>query len=191
MVSISRKLLSWVIPSLFLSCSFSSQAEVTLNSGESFQTSFELHADGNVFRISDYEWDVELMAFDSANPPGTYGGTGFITVTMYENIDYTGNVFTITEDSGASSVFGGTFDSRFSDWSGSMRISYTGTGVLELQLVTISNNAGNIGPSFVATTSFVPVTSPVPWPPALMLFVPGLLATGLMVVRRQRSAAAT
>jgi hypothetical protein len=189
MFSISRTLSAWAALPVLLFSSFSGQAAVALNSGQSYQTSFALQSDGSAFKISDYEWEIEVTAVDSDNPPGNYGGTGFVTVTLFENVDFSSPVFNFTVDSGASSVFGGSFDSRFSDLSGSLVISYTGSGVLDLQQITISNLAGAEAPSFVATTTFVPMASQVPWPPAALLFVPGLLITGLAAARRRRGEA--
>jgi hypothetical protein len=53
----------------------------------------------------------------------------------------------------------------------------------------VGSQAGTDGPFFNATTTFEPMASPVPWPPALALLQPELLLT-VGVAARQRHAAA-
>ena len=122
---ISRTLSRLVMPSVLVFSAVGSQAVVTLESGQSYQTSFSLQSDGQYFLSSDYFWDAQLQAVDSA-ATGPDAGTGVLTVSFFENIDFTGLVYTTSIDSSSATFgafLGGQFDPRFTDLSGSMRIA--------------------------------------------------------------------
>lgn len=180
-----------VIAAALLLGAFGSQATVTLASGESHQTAFGLQSEGQYILSSDFFWDAQLQAVDSAATE-PYSGTGVLSVSFFENIDFTGLVYSTSIDSSSAAFgafLGGEFTPRFEDHTGSIRISYTGIGTVELQSITVSNRAGSQGPFFNATTTFEPMASPVPAPPSLALFLPGLLVTAVVAARRRRVAA--
>lgn len=148
--------------------SFSAQSSVTLHTGESFFSSFSLISQGNGFKETDFFWDLGALI----NFAGPSAG---VTLTAYEDLAGTQQVFTspfsILFSGGRS--FLGSHETLFEDFNGSFRITNTGADSIELVDVIVSNFAGDLAPSFVATATITP--SAVPLPAAVWLFLPALL----------------
>tara|TARA_R110002073_G_scaffold43636_7_gene121718 strand:- start:200 stop:721 length:522 start_codon:yes stop_codon:yes gene_type:complete len=166
-----RKLL---LAAALLATSFAANSAVTLHSGDAYFASFSLVSDGNAFKETDLFWDVGALV-------NFAGPSADLTVTAYEDIAGTQQVFSGAFPSLFSGGRGyiGSNDDVFSDLSGSFRITNTGTNAVEVVEVVVSNFAGSIAPSFVATATITP--SAVPLPAAAWLFVPvvaGLLRIG-------------
>ena len=160
-----------------LTC-LNANASVILNAGESFSSAFTLNSDGDKFKVTDFFWDAEVKVFN----PSAFGS---LTLTLYEDTLGINQVYSSTSSwvtgAGATttSVFGSN-DSLFTDFNGSFTLTNTSLrgDSLTLHDVTISNFAGTLGPSNVATTTITP--SAVPLPAAAWLMLSGLGVLGLL-----------
>ncbi len=162
---------------MLLATSFSAQSSVTLNTGESFFSPFSLISQGDGFKETDFFWDLGAQI----NFAGPSAGA---TLTAYEDLAGTEQVFTSPFSflfSGGRSFLGSN-NALFEDLNGSFRITNTGANSIELVDVIVSNFAGDVAPSFVATATITP--SAVPLPAALWLFLPALL--GVFGLGRKR-----
>lgn len=171
-----------VLSSLLISCSLSTQASVILQNGDSYSTAFTMQSMPDFYKLTDNYWESILELVDSANPPYEYNGSGSVTLTLYENTDYTHQVFSWTEDSSNwMADYGIPFwgnDGLFNDLDGSLTVTYNGAGSAELHGIHISNFAGVLAPSNVARTSIYPTAVPVP--AALWLMLSGIGALGFL-----------
>ncbi len=159
-----------------LIASLSAKSAVVLEGGETFTSSFTLVSDGGAFKETDFNWDVGiLLNFDEPSAAATF--------TAYEDALGSQEVF-------SSPIFGlfsgnrsflGSNQDLFSDRNGSFSITNTGSASIELVDVVISNFAGNILPSNVATATITP--SPVPLPAAVWLFASALFGI-ILPIRR-------
>ncbi len=151
------------------SASFSANSSVSLQTGETFFSSFSLIAQGNGFKETDFFWDLGALI-------NFVGPSADVTLTAYEDIAGTQQVFSsafFNLFSGSRS-FSGSGDPLFEDFNGSFRITNAGANSIELVDVVVSNFAGDVAPSFVATATITP--SAVPLPAAGWLLLPALLS---------------
>ena len=156
-----------ILASLFAFNSTTAQASVVLQDGESFSTSFTMQSYPDIYKLTDNYWESILELVDSSNPPYAYNGTGSVSLTLYENTDYTNQVFSWTEDSSNwladyGIPFSGN-DSLFSDLDGSLTVTYNGSGTAELFGIHIRNYAGSLAPSNVASASIYPTAGTIAW----------------------------
>ncbi len=159
-----------------LATSFAANSAVTLNSGDAYFASFSLVSEGSAFKPTDFFWDVGALV-------NFVGPQADLTFTAYEDIAGTQQVFSAAFPnlfSGGPDYIGSN-DDLFGDLNGSFRITNTGTNAVELVEVVVSNFAGSIEPSFVATATITPAA--VPLPAAAWLLMPAL--AGLIGIRRR------
>ena len=167
-----------ILTSALVLSSFTANASIVLQSGESFSSSFNLVSEGEAFKPTDFFWDASVLT--------SFTGSASATFTAFENTDFTQSFFTseiFGLTSGVRSDFG-SFDSAFTDLNGAFTITNNGVDDIQLTDVIISNFAGTASPSNIATVTITP--SAVPVPAAAWLFGSGLL--GLIGVARRYKA---
>lgn len=156
-----------ILTSVLLFCSFTANSSLILQSGESFSSSFNLISEGEAFKETDFFWDAGILT--------SFTGSASVTFTAFENTNLTQSFF-------SSEIFGltsgvrsnlGSFDSAFTDFDGSFTITNNGVNDVELTDIIISNFAGSVLPSNIATVTITP--SAVPVPAAVWLFISGLI----------------
>lgn len=166
-----------IATAVLLSANLTANASIILDAGESYFSSFTLSSDGDKFKVTDFFWDAEVNIFN----PSAFGS---LTLTLYEDTLGINEVYSFTNSwvTGAGAtltrVFGSN-DSLFTDLNGSFTLTNTSSrgDSLTLNSVTISNFAGSILPSNVATTTITP--SAVPLPAAAWLLLSGIGVLGL------------
>lgn len=161
-----------IISTALVFTSLTANASVILNGGDSFSSSFALTSEGDTFKITDFFWDavagVSLISDTS----------GELTLNLYEDIAGTNLVFSAStslshsQNTAFSALIGGGNNPLFTDFDGSFTLTNTGTSQLELLDVAVSNFAGTLLPSNVATATITP--SAVPLPAAAWLMISGL-----------------
>ena len=166
-----------IVATLILVTSLTANASVILNSNDSFSSSFTLSSDGGKFKDTDFFWDV------FANVSLLSDTSGELTLTLYEDIAGTNQVHSSSAslffsqlNTPFSDLLGGGDNGLFADFNGSFTLENTGSSQIELFDVTISNFAGSLAPSNVATTTIVASTTVVPVPAAAWLFGSGVFA---------------
>lgn len=165
-----------MVASIMLLSSIGCNAALILADGESFSASFTLESNGDAFKLTDNYWDILVPIIDSNNPPFSMpsANSSFITLTLFENTDFTSLLFSSTQDtSNWFSDFGLLFfgeNNFFEDQDGSLRITYSGLGEASfIDNILVANFSGTEAPSNVAFASIVPepsvqVPNPVPAP---------------------------
>lgn len=166
-----------ILTSALLFSSFTANSSIVLSNGESFSSSFNLFSEGEAIKPTDFSWDASILT--------SFSGTADVTFTAFENPDLTqsffsSDIFGITSDVRSNL---GSFDNAFADLNGSFTITNNGANDIELTDVIISNFAGSIFPSNIATVTITP--SAVPVPAAVWLFASGLL--GLTGIARKNN----
>lgn len=166
---------------LLLTCS-ATNASVILGNGDSYSSAFSLENTPNSYKLSDNFWDVTIGILDEDNSPfkAPTGNTSYVTLTLFENTDYTNQVFTETIDSrnwfADYGLFFGGQNGLFTDFDGSFTVTYAGPGQASFSDIQIANFAGQLGPSNVASVILYPTATVVPLPAAAWLFGSGLIA---------------
>lgn len=147
--------------------SFAANSAVTLPSGGTYFGSFSLVSQAEGFKETDFFWDVGALV-------NFAGPSAALTFTAYEDIAGTQAVFSADFPNlfSGGRDFIGSYDNLFVDLNGSFRITNTGTNAVEIVEVVVSNFAGSLAPSFVATQTIIPAA--VPLPAAAWLFVPAV-----------------
>lgn len=174
-----------ILSTALLLASFSTSAAVTLGDGDSYSSAFSLENAPNHYKLSDNFWDVTIGIIDENNHPfkAPTGNASYVTLTLFENTDFTNQVFTNTTDSrnwyGDYGLFFAGHDSFFTDFDGSFTIIYSGSGQADLFDVSIANFAGRLAPSNVASVTLYPSATNVPLPAAAWLFLSGIGALGI------------
>jgi len=166
--------------------SLSANAAVTLGNGESYSSAFELVSYADAAKLTDNFWEVGLGVIDENNQPfsAPTGAPSYVTLTLYENTNFTNEVFSGTQNTrdwmGDYGVYFWGNSSLFTDLNGSFTVSYSGDNNANLFEVVISNFAGSLAPSNVASIYIDPTPSAVPLPAAAWLMISGLGVLGLL-----------
>lgn len=166
--------------------SLSVNGSVLLNSGDSFSAAFSMENTPDSYKLTDNYWEAFVVLIDSANQPGSTGGDpGEVTFTLFENTDFSNEIYSETADSDYwLADYGIPFwgeQGFFNDFDGSFTVSYVGAGIAELFDVSIANFAGELAPSNVAAAYIVAngtddtPTASVPEPSALLLMLIGIM----------------
>lgn len=150
-----------LVVAMMIACATNSQAAVILKSGESYSGTFELDNTPNSFKLSDFWWDAILEIVDSAAPPfQANSDPGQVTLTIFENMDYTNPIYTASQNSdnwlSDYGLFFGSDDFLAGDKNGSFTVSYAGNGEATFYSIAIANFAGDLAPSNVARTLIFP-----------------------------------
>lgn len=173
-----NKMHKFLLTTALLLTSLAANSSVVLLSGETFSSPFTLASVGSAFKETDFNWEAGVL-INFAGPSAN------ATFTAYEDTAGAQEVF-------SSPIFGlfsgnrrflGSNQDLFSDFNGSFSITNTGTNSIELVDVIVSNFAGVLLPSNVATATITP--SAVPAPAAGWLLASTLL--GLFGVRRRNA----
>ena len=179
-----------IITTTLLLTSLVTNASVILGNGDSYSSAFSLENMPDSFKLSDNFWDVTIGILDTDNDPSKAptGNTSYVTLTLFENTDFTNQVFTETTDTrnwfADYGVFFGGQNSLFTDFDGSFIVTYTGPGQAEFFDIQIANFAGQLAPSNVASVIIYPTAAVVPLPAAVWLFGSGLI--GLVGISRYK-----
>jgi len=164
-----------------LSISFNANSAIILQDGETYSSDFTLSSAPDAIKFTDNFWEVIVGIYDRDNDPFRLPiiNPSYVTLTLFENTDFTNQVYSQTKDTrdwigDYGVLFYGT--GGFSgDLSGSFSVSYSGGNQATLLDVSIKNYAGQAAPSYIAQTVITPTASPVPVPAALWLFASGLI----------------
>jgi len=159
-----------IIASTLLLASINTNAAIVLNSGTSYSASFVLQSVAEAYKSTDFFWDAGVM-MNFTDPSAT------INFSAYENAGDTSAFFsgsTTAYTSGERFYFG-SYDSGFTDFNGTFTITNSGASQIELVDVIISNFAGTLVPSNVATATITPSAVPLPAAGWLMLSAIGAL----------------
>lgn len=175
---------STLLPTLLaalLSISFNANSSIILQNGETYSSDFTLSSAPEAIKFTDNFWEVIVAIYDKDNDPFKLPiiNPSSVTLTLFENTDYTNQVYSQTLDTrdwiadyGVLFSGTGTFSA---DLNGSFSVSYSGGNQATLLDVSIRNYAGLAAPSYIAQTTIIPTASPVPVPAALWLFASGLI----------------
>jgi len=165
-----------IILAVLLLTTYHSNATVVLNSGESFSSSFFLPDEGEIFKVTDFFWEIHAQMSLLSDTSGE------LTVSVFENTDFSSQSFLAPSpinfsslNTVFSSLIAGGDTPLFTDRTGSFIITNTGTSIIELSHIHVSNFAGNTGPTNVAYTKITPSAVPLPAAGWLMLSTLGIL----------------
>lgn len=180
------------LAAVLLATSLTANSSIILQDGESYSSSFNLSSTANGSSLTDNYWEVVVAIYDKDNDPFKLPviTASSVTLTLFENTDYSSQVYSQTLDTrdwiaDYGVLFGG-FNTLFADLDGSFVISYNGGQQATLLDVAVRNYAGSLAPSYIAQTVINPVASPVPVPAALWLFVSGIIGlTGFSRFKRK------
>ncbi len=175
-----------------LTISFNANSSIILQDGESYSSNFTLSSAADAIKFTDNYWEIIVGIYDRDNDPFKLPiiTPSSVTLTLFENTNYTNQVYSKTLDTrdwiaDYGVLFGG-FSSFFTDLDGSFMVTFNGGQQATLLDVVIKNYAGSLAPSYIAQTVINPVASPVPVPVALWLFVSGMIGlTGFSGLKRK------
>ncbi len=164
-----------------LSISINANSAIILQNGETYSSSFALNSAPEAIMFTDNFWEVIVAIYDRENDPFRLPiiNPSSVTLTLFENTNYTNQVYSQTLDTrdwiaDYGVLFSGT-GGFFGDLNGSFSVSYSGGNQATLMDIAIRNYAGQAAPSYIAQTVITPTVSPVPVPAALWLFASGLI----------------